>query len=104
MKKSKAKSLLLFFPFILVLICINSFSINDIDSERVYTVSQDGKEDFKTIQDAVNAVEDDLNSKTKIIIKKGTYREKITIPATKGANVLTMGIKRARKTVLPPCF
>ncbi|WP_312766106.1 pectinesterase family protein [Epilithonimonas sp.] len=85
MKRSKAKSLLLFFSFILVLTCINSFSVNDIDSEKIYTVSQDEKGDFKTIQEAINIVEDKLDAKTKIIIKKGTYREKITIPATKGA-------------------
>lgn len=85
MKRSRTKNILLFFSFILVLICINSFSINDIDSEKIYTVSQDGKGDFKTIQEAINVVEDKLDSKTKIIIKKGTYREKITIPATKGA-------------------
>ncbi len=85
MKRSRSKNILLFFSFILVLICINSFSINDIDSEKVYTVSQDGKGDFKTIQEAINIVEDKLDSKTKIIIKKGAYREKITIPATKGA-------------------
>jgi pectinesterase len=84
MKRSKAKNILLFFSFILVLICINSFSVNDIDSEKIYTVSQDGKRDFKTVQEAINAVEDKLDAKTKIIIKKGTYREKITIPATKG--------------------
>ncbi len=81
----KFKNLISFFSFILVLICINSFSVNDINSEKVYTVSQDGKGDFKTIQEAVNAVEDDLNSKTKIIIKEGIYREKIIIPVTKGA-------------------
>jgi len=85
MERLKTKSLLLLFSFILVLICINSFNIDHIDSEKVYTVSQDGKGDFKTVQDAVNAVGDELNIKTKIFIKKGTYREKITISATKGA-------------------
>ncbi|SIN83060.1 pectinesterase [Epilithonimonas zeae] len=84
MKMSKTKNLLLFFSFILVLIVINSFSVIH-NSEKVYTVSKDGREDFKTIQEAVNAVEDRFESKTKIIIKKGIYREKITIPATKGA-------------------
>jgi pectinesterase len=46
------------------------------NSETIYTVSKDGKGDFKTIQEAVNAVEDKLDSKTKIIIRKGIYREK----------------------------
>lgn len=55
------------------------------NSETIYTVSKDGKGDFKTIQEAVNAVEDKLDSKTKIIIRKGIYREKIIVPAAKGA-------------------
>jgi len=80
----KTKNLLLFFSFILVLMSINSFSVNDIDSEKIYTVAKDGTGDFKTVQEAVNAVEDKWESKTKILIKKGTYREKITVPATKG--------------------
>ncbi|MPS74464.1 MAG: pectin esterase [Chryseobacterium sp.] len=85
MERLETKSLLLLFSFILVLVCINSFSISHIDPEKVYTVSQDGNGDFKTVQDAVNAVEDGLDTRTKIFIKKGTYREKITIPSTKGA-------------------
>lgn len=84
MKLSKAKNLVLFFSFVLAFIGVNSFKINDLNSEKIYTVSKDGKGDFRTVQEAVNAVEDNLNFKTKIIIKKGTYREKITIPATKG--------------------
>ena len=63
---------------------INSFSIMR-NSERIYTVSKDGKGDFRTVQDAVDSAEDNLNSKTRIIIRKGIYREKITVPATKGA-------------------
>jgi len=84
MKLSKAKNLVLFFSFVLAFIGVNSFKINDLNSEKIYTVSKDGKGDFRTVQEAVNAAEDNLDSKTKIIIKKGTYREKIIIPATKG--------------------
>lgn len=80
----KTKHILLFFASIFIFILINSFSVIH-NSETIYTVSKDGKGDFKTIQEAVNQVEDNLNSKTKILIKKGTYREKITIPESKGA-------------------
>jgi len=55
------------------------------NSETIYTVSKEGKGDFKTFQEAVDAAENDLDSKTKIIIRKGIYREKIIVPATKGA-------------------
>lgn len=82
---SETKKLLSFFSFILILVCINSFSIRTNNSEKIYTVSKDGNGDFKTVQEAVNAVEDKLGSKTKIFIKKGIYREKITVPETKGA-------------------
>lgn len=84
MKQSNIKNLLLLFSFILVLIGINSFSVKSNDSEKIYTVAKDGSGDFKTVQEAINAVEDGLQTNTKILIKKGTYREKITVPATKG--------------------
>ena len=84
MKHSRIKSILLFFSFILVLISINSFSITPTDSEKIYTVAKDGSGDYQTIQKAINAVENGLSVHTRIRIKKGTYREKITVPAAKG--------------------
>ena len=84
MRQSNIRKLLLFLSFILVLICINSFSIKTNDSEKIYTVAKDGSGDFQTVQEAINAVENGLQINTKIYIKKGTYREKITVPATKG--------------------
>ena len=84
MKQSKTKNFLLFLSFILVLIGINSFSVINSDSEKIYTVAKDGSGDFKTIQEAIDAVENGLLTTSKIIIKKGTYREKITVPASKG--------------------
>ena len=64
--------------------CIHSFSVIN-NSETIYTVSKEGRADFKTVQEAVDAAENNLDSKTKIIIRNGIYREKITVPATKGA-------------------
>lgn len=84
MKQPNIKKFLLFFSFILVLIGINSFSVKINDSEKMYTVAKDGSGDFKTVQEAIDATGNELQTSTKIFIKKGTYREKITIPATKG--------------------
>lgn len=80
----KTRNILLFFAAIIILMCIHSFSVIN-NSETIYTVSKEGRADFKTVQEAVDAAENNLDSKTKIIIRKGTYREKITVPATKGA-------------------
>ena len=48
-----------------------------------FTVSQDGKGDFKTIQEAINAVPEYRKVETKIYIKNGIYKEKINIPHSK---------------------
>lgn len=47
------------------------------------TVSQDGSGNYKTIQEAVNSIRDLGEKEIKILIKKGTYREKLTIPSWK---------------------
>ena len=85
MKRFNIKKFLLFFSFILALTSINSFSVNINDPEKIYTVAKDGSGDYKTVQEAIDAVENGLQITTRIFIKKGTYREKITVPATKGA-------------------
>ncbi|WPU92400.1 pectinesterase family protein [Mucilaginibacter sabulilitoris] len=48
-----------------------------------FTVAQDGTGDFKTIQEAVNAVRDLSQQQISIFIKKGTYHEKLVIPSWK---------------------
>lgn len=48
-----------------------------------FTVAQDGSGDFKTIQEAVNAVRDLSQVRVKIFIKKGIYHEKLVIPSWK---------------------
>lgn len=80
----KTRNPFLFLSCIIILMCMHSFSVMN-NFETIYTVSKEGKGDFKTIQEAVDAAENDLDSKTKIIIRKGIYREKIIVPATKGA-------------------
>ncbi len=51
--------------------------------EQKFTVAQDGSGDYKTIQEAVNAVRDHSELKAIIRIKKGIYKEKLVIPAWK---------------------
>src|SRR3954465_15679081 len=47
------------------------------------TVAQDGSGDFKSIQEAVNAVRDLGAIQVPIHIKKGIYHEKLVIPSWK---------------------
>ncbi|MHA4739027.1 pectinesterase family protein [Dyadobacter sp. MSC1_007] len=61
--------------------------------EQKFTVAQDGSGDFKTIQEAVNAVRDHSERKAVISIKKGIYREKLVIPAWK-KNIALIGESR----------
>jgi pectinesterase len=48
-----------------------------------FTVAKDGSGDFKTVQEAVNAVRDLSEVQVSIYIKKGIYKEKLVIPAHK---------------------
>ncbi|MBO9565201.1 MAG: hypothetical protein J7621_20665 [Niastella sp.] len=48
-----------------------------------FTVVQDGSGNFKTIQEAVNAVRDLSRKQVKILIKKDIYLEKLIIPSWK---------------------
>lgn len=57
-------------------------------TDRTIVVSKDGTGNFMNIQEAIDAVEKNGLIKTKIFIKVGTYREKITIPAEKGPLLL----------------
>lgn len=55
-----------------------------------FTVAQDGSGDFKTIQEAVNAVRDLSQQQVTISIKKGIYHEKLVIPSWK-CNIMLIG-------------
>jgi len=48
-----------------------------------YVVASDGSGDYKTVQEAVNAVADSSDNISAIYIKNGIYKEKIVIPASK---------------------
>ena len=66
--------------------------------EQKFTVAQDGSGDFKTIQEAVNAVRDHSERKATISVKNGTYKEKLVIPAWK-KNISLVGESR-EKTII----
>lgn len=50
---------------------------------RHFTVAQDGSGNYKTIQEAINAVRDLSQQQVSIFIKKGVYHEKLVIPSWK---------------------
>ena len=62
------------------------------DKPRVirFTVAQDGSGDYKTIQEAVNAVRDHMQYRVTINVKAGTYHEKLVIPSAK-KNIAIIG-------------
>ncbi|ACT91755.1 pectinesterase family protein [Dyadobacter fermentans] len=66
--------------------------------EQQFVVAQDGSGDFKTIQEAVNAVRDHSQIRATIRIKSGTYREKLVIPAWK-KNITLIG-ESAEHTII----
>lgn len=54
-----------------------------------FVVAQDGSGDFFTLQEAVNAVPDmRKNARTTILVRRGTYREKLVVPASKAGVAL----------------
>ncbi|WP_231465349.1 MULTISPECIES: pectinesterase family protein [unclassified Pedobacter] len=55
-----------------------------------FTVSHNGNGDYRTIQEAINAVRDHMQSKVTILIKSGIYHEKVVIPAWK-KNIMIIG-------------
>ena len=63
-----------------------------------FVVAQDGSGNFKTVQEVINAVPDMRSMRTRILIKPGVYKEKLTLPATK-TNVSFIG-EDAAKTIL----
>ena len=58
-----------------------------------FTVAKDGSGNFKTIQEAINAVRDLSQQQVTIHIKKGVYEEKLVIPSWK-TNISLVGENR----------
>lgn len=69
------------FAFLWMLLC-NVASVYAISYD--FVVAQDGSGDFKTVQEAVNAVPDcRKNVRTTIFVRKGIYKEKLIVPECK---------------------
>jgi pectinesterase len=65
-----------------LMLMVLAFTISAKAQKKV-TVAQDGTGDFKTVQQAINAVPDNSNIATEVFIKKGTYKEKLILPVAK---------------------
>lgn len=61
-------------------------------------VDSKGSGDFKTVQEAINAVPDLKQKETKIYIKNGVYKEKVEVPQNK-VNITLIGEDKS-KTIL----
>jgi pectinesterase len=67
----------------LIILFLASVCINYAEAQKRIVVAQDGSGNYKTVQEAVNAVPDNSTQPTEIYIKKGTYKEKLIVAATK---------------------
>ncbi len=56
----------------------------------VFVVARDGSGDFRTVQEAIDAVPHLRKARTSIFIKRGVYKEKLLLPTTK-TNVTLIG-------------
>lgn len=63
-----------------------------------FVVALDGSGDFKTVQEAINAVPDFRKKRTTIFIKKGVYKEKLVLAESKA--LVTFIGEDANKTIL----
>lgn len=68
-----------FFIFFTLLFC----TINLVAKDYDFIVDAGGTGDFKTVQEAINAVPDFRKNQTTIFIKNGIYKEKLVLPGSK---------------------
>ncbi|MFZ4929005.1 pectinesterase family protein [Chryseobacterium sp. Mn2064] len=78
------KNFNLFSMALIAILSLLSFKTND----TILIVSKDGKGNFTTVQQAIDAIENHSSKRTKIFIKAGVYKEKIIVPENKGAILL----------------
>ena len=78
--------------YILLLVGYTGFSQPQVYPSS-FTVAKDGSGNYKTIQEAINAVRDLSQQQVKILIKNGTYYEKLVIPTWK-TNISLIGESR----------
>lgn len=69
---------------IALLLVVSASRASSSESNYHFVVAQDGTGDFRTVQEAVNAVPDFRKAgPTRILIKKGVYKEKLVVANTK---------------------
>lgn len=76
------------FGIILFLVSPAAFAV-----EEDFVVAQDGSGNFRTVQEAINAVPDFRKNETRIVIKNGIYKEKLILAGSK-TNVVFVGEDR----------
>jgi pectinesterase len=67
-------------------------------AQKRIVVAADGSGNYKTVQEAINAVGDNSKTITEVFVKKGIYKERIVVPVSK-ANITLIG-EEAKSTVL----
>ena len=80
------------------LLAFLAISATGFAADYHFVVAADGSGDFKTVQEAINAVPDFRKNETRIFIKNGTYKEKLVLAGSK-TNVTFIGENRD-KTIL----
>lgn len=69
---------------IIILISFAAFLSSNLKAtEYDFIVDKSGNGDFKTVQEAINAVPDFRKKQTTILIKKGIYKEKLNLSGSK---------------------
>jgi len=81
-----------------ILIVVSLLFAVTANAQKRIVVAQDGSGNYKTVQEAINAVPDMSEKVTEIYIKAGTYKERITVSKAK-TNVTLVG-EDANKTIL----
>jgi pectinesterase len=71
--------------FVLVAFCFSNVWVvaQPATYPSSFTVAQDGSGNFRTIQEAINAVRDLSQQRVTIHIRNGVYHEKLVIPSWK---------------------
>jgi len=86
----KAKIYLSVFITVATALCLTRACFGQVNTSYNFVVAADGTGDFRSVQEAINAIPDFRKAVTTIFIKKGIYKEKLTLPASK-TNVKFIG-------------
>lgn len=87
------------FPILLILIfSLLNVSAQDPKYPAEITVDQNGKGNYKTIQEGVNSVRDLGETEVRILVKDGIYEEKLIIPSWK-TNITIIGESTERTII-----